>query len=516
MLNPGEAPTVDHLVNAARQDALRFAEKVDQLGASSPQVVAQERFGLSFESEAATDSDGLQSLQQYYDLVDMRGGSAWMDNTTLVTAAALMSGDASNVVSPLTMWDLATFARAVVSFDRVYHHEHGSVDDVAINRFVGDEVLQAIPLPEQDPASDSPLPDPWHGAHRFMCEVWGYAYGWLTRLAEREGSATLDGQSLDAVRDAWNRALGRDDLRADQLVDWPPVPKRWMSPSNLLLREMAGFTSVEETSMWIDPTPACQGLAESERELGRADRLPALLTDLNLRAYVNQAVADFLGLPYISAAARVPFRRHLYDRAVAVQHRLVALDVIDDRYAEIAASADLRLPVPLAVSIRQANRPEDVWAGIAEIRSGATDFRRHRVELDRALARQDRREAVRVAKALSMQPDNVLAVAAGATVAAGVAVVEQVAKGDVTEVASGIAAVEAAGKKLLDSTLAQRLVWRLRRPHLLWINDIAEESTRLTEALPDTARIWRIPDREVHLFAERFRRMGELQSSGES
>ena len=108
--------------------------------------------------------------------------------------------------------------------------------------------------------------------------------------------------------------------------------------------------------------------------------------------------------------------------------------------------------------------------------------------------------------------DSVLNVAGRAVAASGLAAVEELAKGDVTGIATGVAAAEAAGRGLLESSVVDRLMWRLRRPYLLWINDVMDEARCITEAMPDVARIWRIPERERSIFAARFRAMGALQS----
>ena len=281
-----------------------------------------------------------------------------------------------------------------------------------------------------------------------------------------------------------------------------------------MLRDLVDATHVSANYIYIDPSPEYQAQARRREELGLrpTDRLSSLLTDLNIRAYVNQQLADFLGLPYVSAAARVPFRKHLYERAVAVQRQLQAVDLIDARYAEVVGDVQLRLPVFLALAIREAERPADLWAALAKLRQQAKPYRAVRKELDAALARRDLEQAKSVAKALSTEVDNIFAVAGDAVARAGWAVVGEVAKGDVTDIATGVAAVEAASRRLLSSSVVDRIIWRLRRPHLLWLNNVMDEAKHIAEALPDAARIWRIPEREQARFALRFSKMGELQA----
>ena len=236
-----------------------------------------------------------------------------------------------------------------------------------------------------------------------------------------------------------------------------------------------------------------------------------LLSELNLRSYINQRMADFFGVAYASGTARVPFRRHLYDRALAVQHRLTAIELLDQGYAEIAADVQLRLPVFLAIAVRQAKTPEALWERLADLRSEARPYREVRWELDVALAGGDLKEARRLTAALSTSVDNVVSVAGRALAAAGIAGIAEVTKGDLTGIAGGVAAGRAAITKLLESSVADRLLWRLRRPHLLWINDVMDEAEHLTEALPAVAGLWEVPEIEKDRFVRRFQKMGELR-----
>jgi hypothetical protein len=514
MINPGSCRTVDELVAAGTSDVRPLADTIADFGEESPSVRAALDFGVPFSSAAAISTTGLARVEDYRALVEATAGSAWMDNTTLLTAATLLSSDGPRAMTPLTVWDLVTFVRAVISYERIYHHEHPLVEDAAINDMLGADVVTSVPLPFETPSENSPLPADWVGPHRLMSEIWEQAYGWIVRLAEHAGTPTFDGVQLEAVRDAWRTALGDPELRVGELTDWKEAKLRWRSPSNELLERMADATDVRAGYISLDPAPEFREQARLKADAGikPSGTRANLLTDLNLRAYVNQRVADFFALPYVTAAARVPFRRHLDHRAVAIHQRLVALDVIDNEYARVATDLDLQLPVFLALAIRDAGSPGDVWGATATLRDKAAAYRTVRLELDGALARRDAKEAARVAKALAASVDNVLQVAGSAMAAASVAAVEEIAKGDLTGVVAGVAAVQAAGQNLLKSSVAERLLWRWRRPHLLWMNNVIDESKSLVEALPDFSRIWKIPEPEQSTFAARFQNMRALQA----
>lgn len=472
------------------------------------------QFNIPWLSAACQSESGLDDIGAYRASVATTDGSAWMDNTTLATATILMSDDGPPAMTPMTIWDLATFARAVACYDRVYHHKHPDIDDAAINGRLGAQVLVPVPLPFRPVAPGHLLPDPWDGAFRFMCDVWASAESWLRRLSDALDTNSLDGQQVRAVADAWAGVLGRKDLDPRLLVNWSDVDHRWQSPTNQLLVDMTDLTSVQDTQIYVDPTEGFQALAARRRELGLPDgtdrRRDELLSDLNIRAYVNQRMAEFFELPYACSLARLPYRRQLYDRATRIQQEATSAGVIDDRYAELAEGVHLRLPVFLAIAMRDAARPADLWPNLGRIRAQSGRFREHRVELDSALARGDLKVARNVGRALTMSVDDVLSIAGAATIAAASAVIERVAQGDVEPVATGISALKAAASPILKSSFSERLVWRLRRPQLLWINDVIEQASHLTEALPDVSRIWELPLNRQAVFAERFRATSHL------
>ncbi len=515
MLDPGASPDIAHLIADASKDAKSFADTVEHFGVDSPLVAGAIDLGLPFNSAAATSPVALEELEKYRARVAISAyGCGWMDNTTILTATTLMSDSGPDAMTPLTIWDLVTFFKAVASYERIYHHEHPGVDDDMINRALGENVFTSVPLPLEAENDTSLLPDPWVGPHRFIWDTWEDAYGWLKRLSTRAGTQTLDGVQLAAVRNAWRHALDDPDLTTDELVNWKDASTRWQSPSDELLRQIADATDVADTNIYIDPTPAARELAKRQAAAGMkpTGRRGELLTDLNLRAYVNQRLADFFELPYVCGIARVPFRQHLYDRAVAVQHQLTTLELVDANYEQLAANACLQLPVFLAIAIRQASKPDDLWTELGALRREAAAYRRVRIYLDEALGRGDLKEAEKLAKALSTSVDNVLKVAGEAVAAGGLAGISRISQGDVTGVASGVAAFQAAGQKLLDSSIIDRLRWRLLKPHLLWINNTMDEARTITEALPDLGKIWKIPEYEREAFIDRFRATGALHA----
>jgi len=349
-----------------------------------------------------------------------------------------------------------------------------------------------------------------------MCSLYDDAYSWLGRLHHNIAAQNLDGYQITRVTAAWRAALGRNDIDPEELVNEQEIDRSWRSHSNQLLVELANVTSVDDSRIYLDPDERFQRLAESRRELGVTDdttrQIGSLLRDLNLRCYVNQRIADFFELPYVCSIARVPFRHHLYNRAIEVQNALVTVSILETRYAELADQVRLRLPVFLAIALRGCSDPESIVPRLASLRRKASSFRKRSAALDDALARRDLREAANVAKALRNSVDSVLAVAGNAAAASAACVIDEISQGDLPGVKTAIQATVAAGRELLHSSFAKRLLWRLRRPHLLWINDVIEEASHLTEALPAFSKVWRIPENRKEIFAQRFQRMCQLQT----
>ncbi len=514
MIDPGGARSIPDLVRGAAAEARLAAESMKHFGENSPRVLAYAELGVPWSWPTAHSQSGLNDLRGYEAYVGQPHGAAWMDNTTLVTADVLLSEAGPAAMTPLTVWDLVTFCRAVVCYERIYHHSHPHVDDGRINRLLGSDVLHPVPLPIRPTAEGNPLPVPWDGAHQFLCNLWEHAHSRIDDLRKQADTATPDGAWLAALRAGWAHALQRDDLEVDDLVNARDATTRWISPSNQLLIAIADITDVGDTWRYVDPTDDRRWPVGRRRDLGLPDhsrqRLGELLTDLNLRTYINQRLADAFTLPYAASVSRMPFRRYLYDRAVSVQHQLYSVGVLENRYTELAEGIRLRLPIFLAVALIGARVPSDLWGNLAQQRERAIKFRARRIELDAALGRQDRKEMLRVSAALHTDVDTLHGVLGRAVAESVLTVVEDVAKGDVHAVATGVAAVKAAGDRLVSSSLAHRLLWRLRRPHLLYLNNIIDEAQHLTEALPDFSRIWKIPERDQLRFAARFSRMASL------
>jgi hypothetical protein len=493
-----ESDFVNACVRESQSFIDTFAGKED-----SPAMLGYAEYGIPWYQPVCQDQEGLQDVVAYHAQVEDVHCSAWMDNTTIMVACNLMSENGAEAMTPLTVWDLVTFIRAVVCYEHIYHHEHPYIDDVHINKLLGGDVLKKVPVPFRAIDGDRFLPATWNGSHRFMCDTWADSFAWLQRLHDSVGSRSLDGQQIEEVTHAWRKALGKDDIQPKELVDFVGVNTRWTSPSNQLLKEMVDVTSLEDLQTYLD-------LNEKLPQIFISEGINNILSDLNLRSHVNQSIARFFALPYACSAARLPFLKYLYNRGLKVQQELYAAKLIDKRYEQLSQGVQLRLPVFLAIALREANNPPDLWIAIAKLRAEASKFRIHRAAMDRALIRGDLKEKKEVEAALNVSVDSLLEIAGSITSPAIAKLAEPLSKGDLPTMKDDISAVFAAGKGVLETSFVERLMWRLRKPQLLWINDLLDQSAHLTEALPDFSRVWQIPPNRQAVFVERFKHMAGL------
>jgi hypothetical protein len=497
MSNNGMTENETALVESARADSQPFADTVNYFGGDSLGMRAWADFGAAtlphtrlMVGADAADTD----LRDYFRQIDRPENAAWMDNTTVLTACTLLSPVGGRWLTPLSLWDLATWFRSVVCYDRIYHHEHRAVDDEQVNTLLGEPVLHAVRVPyRKATASDGNTPFPYHGATYYMCEAALEGMTRLSQLQSAAGSDTIDGRELAAICSSWSRVLDRN-LRATDLVDQTHINSRFRSRSNRLMQQMTD--AVRNTEYDDEDSAPAQAIAEH-----------------NFRAQLNQRFAHDFCLPYAIGISRVPFRRHLATRATRIQQALLSAELLDRRYAELATDTPLRVPVFLALALRSAHSPEDLWTALTGQRGAAARFRSRRAALDTALAGGDVVEYRRVSKALQTEAEHLSSLAGGMLVSATTAVMSQLAQGTPEQVSLSVAAAEAAVSRLISSSLCERILWRLRRPHLLYMNNIIDQARHITNALPACSRVWEIAERDQQSFAERFHRFGELQTA---
>lgn len=498
MSDDGKASNETALVAAARADSQLFADTAKYFGEDSLAMQAWADLGASNLGRAnaiVKDSAADKDLRAYFEQADAVENAAWMDNTTILTACTLMSSDGGRWITPLSLWDLVTWFRSVVCYGRIYHHDHPDIDDQRINTLLGETVLHAIRVPYRNKtAGDGWTPVPFNGATFYMCLAGEEGVTRLRELRRAAGSDTIDGRELSAVCNSWITVLDRN-LEASDIVDPTHVDHTFRSRSNLLMQQM---------------TEAVKDM-DYDREDSSVTEMA--ISEHNFRAQLNQRFANDFRLPYAIGISRAPFRRHLAARAARIQQELLSIRLLDRRYEELAVNSPLQIPAFLALALRGANSPEDLWGALAEQRREAARFRSRRAALDMALADGDVVECREASKALHTEIEHLTSLAGGMLVNTATAVTSQITQGTPDQISVSVAAAEAAVSRLISSSLADRILWRLRRPQLLYMNNIIDQARHITNALPACSRVWQIAERDQERFAERFHRFEQLQSA---
>lgn len=426
----------------------------------------------------------LRDVKRWQGGVNPRENAVWLDNSTLIAAVALLDESRDpRLFTPLTLWDLATFVKAAVSFDRIYHFLHSDVDDAEINRLLGEEVLVPLRAPTEG------------GAYAVMNDLWSVVDDRIRDLRGRISSDTLDGRMIDALVASWRKIAHNPELQARDLLNAQSADRNWRSPGLQRLEQIADATFIYAT---ISIDRDSHGIGE-------------VLTDENYRTLINQRVADLAELPYLPAVTRMPFRGFLNERKQAVSSRLYAIGALDRAYAASADGQGMNVPAFLAVAIRRSGQTRTgVWSAVAELRVQARRFRTRRAELDRALASKDAQAVKGVSRALSLEAQTLSDLVGELAVESTTSVVERVADGDLDQVALGAAVLAAAVQGAFKSDTTRKVLLRLTRPHLYFLTRIRQESERIIDALPLAAEIWQIPEREQDDFAERVHEIGGI------
>lgn len=507
MLQPGTLPDEDALVASSMDEAQQFADTARyKLGFDSPAMDAwaEHGGGLGDAHNLYATDRARAEMVSYVAQVDP-AGAAWMDNTTIAAASTVIAEE-NLPLTPVNLWDLATWSRAVVCYERIYHHPSAAVDDDQINTLLDDKVLHPVELPDRGPVIDKgDRPEPYDGAIFRFINIWFEANTRLRQLsAATKHPGSIDDRALEAVRQGWATVLGRSDVDINDLLNWQAMSVEFRSPSHRLIEQI--------TAASLHGNPAVFTPDRSTLPIS-SDEVAALIAETNLRSFLNRRYADDLHLPYERPIARMPFQWHLEATAAKVQQHLIAAQLLDDRYAELAEGAQLVLPAFLATAIQQVERSPQLWERLAEQRYKARKFRERRVELDRVLADRNLQQCAQVSKALRTDVERLHQLIATAAVRAGAIVLREMATGTPDQVSLGIAAATAAGNELLNSSLKDRIMWRLTRPHLLYLNNLVDESKQLTDAMPRVARVWNIAERDHNRFADHFAAIGQLHMS---
>jgi hypothetical protein len=449
------------------------------------------------------------------------GTGVLLDNTTIVTLTTLLAG--ADRLSPLTLWDLGRAIMALITYDNVFHFANSEVNDDTLNAALGQDVFHALSLPHTGPDYDP------SGVRGLFNQAWASTENVMQRLEASVGTDTMEGLEIEALISQWSLALGRT-LTPGDVIDTQLSNYEWNSPGSAFLAQLWRTTrtyAIQDSFLpagWLDEL----GNAPIAliRRLGMEDDLGKVIREGNLRGHVNQRLAGHLKLPYAPNMARIPFRSRFYDRALAISDRLPSILALDEQYAERVTNAQLLprepfvLPVFLAVALRNAAVPQDLWAAVAALRAQARRYRERRVDLDQALEQGDLDVTAAALKALRTDAAKLTELLVEAGKASGGEIVSDLQAKPIALLSgmpldwleSGLSALIAGARKLVPKSVTDRLMWRLCRPELRFLSDIASQSRAISHSMPAVKRLWGLPERQIDNFQRRYESFAELQN----
>jgi hypothetical protein len=449
-------------------------------------------FGLPAHSPLAT-ADQLRDLDAWRDTLQIPANSAFLDGTMLLTVAALL-GSRPNLLTPVTLWELTAFIDAVVCFDRLYCVANPAIDVASFNQKLGAEVLTVIP-------------DPDGGMLRQLAaQAAANGLSEMRSLRAHAGSADAFGQEVQAVADSWRAVLGPDFPR-DGPFNIDPVDTRLarMANSNYSADLIDGVVASTPVNWLLNVLIASTALPQTPAQPAE----PVMLQErqefaatCTYRTYVNQGIANALGLPYLPGMLRMPFRRLFVQRAAQVQDELISVALADRVFAQQQPSSPLILPFFTAAVLKQAVTRDDIWAQTARVRDQSAAFRRKRAELDQILERsQVSPEALRIQNAVRDEALKMADVTGAAQQSASFALGVFAQTGIVPlagALKTGVDAARGVGRSGSWTRIWRRLFHR----HEYFLAQTNSQAIALTNALPQVQQLWEMP--KVGGYLERF------------
>jgi hypothetical protein len=523
------------LADLTRRVESNVDDCVRNLGDDHPRVDGYIDFNIPIHSGVIDSPDDLIEVKDWLQEPRRHQGSGvLLDNTTIVTLVSLLEGAR---LSPLTLWDLGRAVTALVTYDNVFHFKNPDVNDEELNTALGEVVFRPLHLP-----TPGPLYDP-RGVRGLFNTAWTHTHDVMTLLERSIGTPTVEGLEIEALTKQWSLALGRA-LKPSDVVNAELSNHQWNSPGALLLGDLWQATryspgirdldnlahrleSAERRSRELQAQMRERGMVPPEIEDRGADFLRKSIRESNYRGHVNERLAGHLGLPYMPNTARIPFRSRFYDLPRTVSDRLPSVLALDARYTERASQVQLLsnqpfvLPVFLALAVRDAATPADLWAAMAHLRMQAHGYRERRAALDKALEQGDLDITADTLKAVRTEAQKLTSLLSSAGGAAGESLLSSVEANPIAHLAgmpldwlqTGLTALIAGVRKLLPESVTHRLMWRMCRPEYRFLSDVASESRAITTSMPAIQRLWAVPDNQIEFLQDRYDAFAKLQTS---
>jgi hypothetical protein len=500
----------DSYINQLVQDS-----SSKRLEASSPHTDAWLEFRMNDQRIGGSDLASVEQRNVLFRRWRQLGldqlNSIYMDNTTLHTAYSLVNSLGSGrEISPVTLLDLATFVNSVVLYEHILHLENPSFDATPVNKLLGGDVIKTLPVESFDGGYTNS--EPLRGISACLGNIFADSSAELMDILASENSPSSPYfDDLSAFKEGWKVVLNLNkEIDSSELID-RHEDFRWRSNGRELLTKL-----VEAQK---DPY-GCLHEAYYNAELfdyfSPPDTLSHFISECNHRSYFNIRVANLLNLSYSPSAARLPFREYQYVRATAVHKKIELMSMIEDEIREyrksyqVPNSPNLELPVFLCVVLSRSDSLDSFFEVLAELRNSAKSFRRHKAEYESLLksGRGGDKKLISLRKAIKDESDQWKKILIAPTTL-GIAATLSVASGGTTALwIIAIGLLTACGS----FTPEQRelVVRRFLKPEEWFLTKVGDTARAITDSLPDIARLWRVEDTMLNIYAKRFKEFSKL------
>jgi hypothetical protein len=406
------------------------------------------------------------------------GTSVFMDNTTLYSGFSLVGGSGrTRSLSANTLLDLDTFVRCAILFDHISHLEAaGSLrgeahyfDSRILNEELGNEPV-IIPIPV-DPGSYN------EGVSAVLSDLFDEVEATAAAFSRQAGSTAIVAER-ETILHSWELLLGRSLTLAD-LDDVESRDRNWASSGPALLNSLLNWLGDDEDAVFS----------------GMED-VSDFISEANCRSLFNTRVAGMLDLPYAPNTTRIPYRSHLFSTAMIAHDALQDVREIEETFRDLAANyltpGSIELPFFLSAVLARTKSLDDFFTNVAELRSQAAPYRRHRAELLDALSARRTKDIDKLRAAVRDDGSKLT----GAVASGSAAVV----MGSVAALGHGLAPWIIGGLKAalgLDQEKRRLIGRRLFRPEFWFVTSTATSARALIDSWPAIDRLW--DEDEVYL-----------------
>jgi len=437
-----------------------------------------------------------------------RGTAAFTDGTTLFNVNSVLKS--RSLPHPELLYDLATFVEGAVLFDRIFHLGNPRIEDdvvYGINEALGGDPLVVslkIDWETHDPywAQSSSL-------RVFLTGLWGEVAAYFTEL-QKTTETDASREAANQIRASWETLLGVP--LPDNASLFAYLDRHFDTPVDSLAAQSIDV---------LRPEPRTFGY----RSTGQDARAAYLLAnESNQRSCFNLRLADELGLPYLQAWARLPYRRFYEARALRAQSFLATADFLEHEYRKRAESfmnsrVTMQLPFFLSAVLSRISRLDEFFEELAHIRQKAANLRTRRAELDHQVNEGNKHEIDKLKAAMAGETrelTNIYGKIGIASVASGVVAfgAARLGLGGMESLALPAFLFYEAAKGVAHFGVDEAITKaseRIFKPEFSVVTDIADAADALTNALPKVGRLWQVKDDGLAEFGARFRRLAELR-----